>query len=151
MKGLRREGETCCICLCQRESHNSWAVRSQAKRAQKVLPEHRWADMDSLSVGHHAGKLQLEVTNVSEPSWGSPSGLRHDLVERDMRSMTLEDGQLCLGSSCGLWSGVTRTLLRGKRWEQSQPGLGPRVTCVDLVLWGLYADFSVSVSNRFNG
>lgn len=45
-----------------------------------MLPEHRWADMDSLSVGHHAGKLQLEVTNVSEPSWGSPSGLRHDLV-----------------------------------------------------------------------
>ena len=47
----------------------------------EVLPEHHWADVDSLSVGHHAGKLQFEVTNVSEPSWGSPPGLRHDLFE----------------------------------------------------------------------
>ena len=151
MKGLRREGETCCVCLCERESHNSWRVRSQAKKALKVLPEHHWADVDSLSVGHRAGKLQFEVTNVSEPSWGSPSGLRHELFEGDTEKQWLWKVDSCVWDR-PVGSGQEPLVLCANREMLGAKSARPWTwnhLCRPCAL-GTYADCCVSISNRFN-
>ena len=152
MKRLRREGETCCICLCQRESNTSpWRVRSRAKKAQKVLPEHRWADVDSLSVVHHAGKLQFEVTNLSEPRWGSPSCLRHNLFEGDTEKQWLWKINTCVWDP-PVGSGQEPLVLCANREMLGAKSARPWTRnhlCRPCAL-ETYADCCVSLSNRFS-
>ena len=138
MKGLRREGETCCICLCQREGHNSWRVRSQAKKALRCSLSTiglTWTvflwDIMLVSCSLR-WPMSVSQAGGAPLAWDTTS-LRGTLRSSDFGRWTVVFGIVLWVLVRSYWGSV----LTGRCWEQSQPGLGPGIACVDLVLWRL--------------